>query len=94
MKSVEYYIKSHLQHYKEDVHFCCTSEDINNLAYALMLKDAIKDIIVPKTDRLIEQLTDLSEKWADCPMLAHTHGQPASPTTIGKEYSNFTYRLE
>lgn len=58
-----------------------------------MLKDAIKDIIVPKTDRLVEQLADLSEKWADCAMLAHTHGQPASPTTIGKEYSNFTYRL-
>ena len=49
-----------------------------------MLKDAVKDVIVPKTQRLVEQLAEISEKWADYPMLAHTHGQPASPTTIGK----------
>lgn len=93
LKSVEYFIKNHIHHYKEHIHFCCTSEDINNLAYSLMLKDALSHAYLPKATKLLHQLIQLSQHWAHHPMLAHTHGQPASPTTLGKEYANFCYRL-
>lgn len=93
LKSVEYFIKKNLEHYKEHIHFCCTSEDVNNLAYALMLKEALKAIYLPKADKLLESLLQHAINWATHPMLAHTHGQPASPTTLGKEYANFCYRL-
>eukprot|EP00252_Welwitschia_mirabilis_P000343 TRINITY_DN10370_c0_g1_i2.p1 TRINITY_DN10370_c0_g1~~TRINITY_DN10370_c0_g1_i2.p1 ORF type:complete len:431 (-),score=75.06 TRINITY_DN10370_c0_g1_i2:421-1713(-) len=78
---------------EEFIHFACTSEDINNLAYALMLRDAVESALLPIMDRLINALNDLADKYADIPMLSRTHGQPASPTTLGKEMANFSYRL-
>jgi len=75
------------------VHFACTSEDINNLAYALMLKEGRDRVLLPALDRVIEALGALAVKLADAAMLARTHGQPASPTTLGKELANVVYRL-
>jgi adenylosuccinate lyase len=77
----------------EFVHFACTSEDINNLAYALMLKDSRDKVMLPKLDQLIAALQALARRHAALPMLSRTHGQPASPTTLGKEMSNFAHRL-
>ncbi|QCU90264.1 adenylosuccinate lyase [Thiomicrorhabdus sediminis] len=100
VKAVEYLIKEHfadnaeLMAIKEFVHFACTSEDINNLAYALMLKDARADVIIPEMDKVIAKITEMAEEMADISMLARTHGQPASPTTIGKEFANVAYRLQ
>ncbi|MDG6773075.1 adenylosuccinate lyase [Thiomicrorhabdus sp. ZW0627] len=100
VKAVEYLIKEHfadnaeLNAVSEFVHFACTSEDINNLAYALMLKDARQDIIIPEMDKLIEKLVEMAEEMADIPMMSRTHGQPASPTTAGKEWANVVYRLQ
>jgi len=100
VKAVEYLIKEHfgdnqeLNAISEFVHFACTSEDINNLAYALMLKDARADIIIPAMDELIAKVTEMGAEMADIPMMARTHGQPASPTTTGKEWSNVAYRLQ
>lgn len=93
LKSVEYYLKNQLPFYKEYIHFCCTSEDINNLSYALMLRDSLKSTVIPSMNNLLHILITKSQSWAHYPMLAHTHGQPASPTTLGKEYANFSYRL-
>lgn len=93
LKSVEYYLKGKVGHYKEHIHFCCTSEDINNLSYALMLQDSLKTVVLPTLTSLCQQLITKSESWASHAMLAHTHGQPASPTTLGKEFANFSYRL-
>lgn len=99
VKAVEYWIKQQInkhQHLKQSiefVHFACTSEDINNLAYALMLKDARQKVIVPYLDTLKDLLTGLAHQYADIPMLSHTHGQTATPTTVGKEFANFAYRL-
>ncbi len=76
------------------MHFACTSEDINNLAYALMLKDARDKVLLPAADKLIRLISKLSRQYADQPMLARTHGQPASPTTLGKEMAVFAQRLE
>jgi adenylosuccinate lyase len=75
------------------IHFACTSEDINNLAYALMVRAARDEVLLPATDKLIEKLTALAHTLADQPMLARTHGQPATPTTLGKELANFVHRL-
>ena len=100
VKAVEYLIKERL---KDDaelgpalefVHFACTSEDINNLSYALMLREARKDVVLPKLDELITRLRDLARQHAGLPMLSRTHGQTASPTTVGKEIANVVARLE
>ena len=99
VKAVEYFIKEKLQGNKsltnrlEFVHFACTSEDINNLAYALMLKEGRNSVMIPTMEKLISALADLATEFADQPMLSRTHGQPASPTTIGKEIANVVYRL-
>lgn len=99
VKAVEYYLKSmvagdaELAAISEFIHFACTSEDINNLAYALMLRDARELVLLPALDKLIATLTTLAHQYGDLPMLARTHGQPASPTTLGKEIAVFAHRL-
>ena len=99
VKAVEYYVRERLQTagahapQLEFVHFGCTSEDINNLAYALMLAAARREQLVPALAALIGQLRTLAHAQAETPMLARTHGQPASPTTLGKEVANFVARL-
>ncbi len=99
VKAVEYYIREKmsqrqtLSKHVEFVHFACTSEDINNLSYALMLKDGITTVILPKLNDLTGILTNLAESFADCPMLSRTHGQAASGTTMGKEIANTAARL-
>ena len=99
VKAVEYFIKEHIEGnaelaaVSEFVHFACTSEDINNLAYALMLREARAQSLLPWMDKLIDAIAALGERYADLPMLARTHGQPASPTTLGKEMVNVAYRL-
>jgi adenylosuccinate lyase len=98
VKAVEYFIKEKISANKElialceFVHFACTSEDINNLAYSLMLKQA-RSLLLPEMDAVIEMLREKALQLADKPMLARTHGQPASPTTLGKELANVVARL-
>ncbi len=100
VKAIEYYLQEKLEpHAKFNayigfIHFGCTSEDINNLAYALMVKGAIAQVIQPTLAQLIGSTTLLSKLFGDIPMLARTHGQPATPTTIGKELINFVARLK
>ncbi len=100
VKAVEYFLKeqiagnTELEAVSEFIHFACTSEDINNLCHGLMLKDARDQILLPILDQLIEALRTLAHRYADLPMLARTHGQPASPTTLGKELANFVHRLD
>ncbi|MBU6248805.1 MAG: adenylosuccinate lyase [Xanthomonadaceae bacterium] len=100
VKAVEYFIKERigtdatLAQAKEFVHFACTSEDINNLSYALMLRDARSDVLLPAFDRIIATLRTLAHTHAALPMLSRTHGQTASPTTLGKELANVVARLE
>jgi len=99
VKAVEYFLREKLAGNREVMkvaeflHFACTSEDINNLAHALMLKRARDQVMLPVLDRLIEKLAALAATLADCAMLARTHGQPASPTTMGKELVNVAHRL-
>lgn len=99
VKAVEYYLKekvagnSELSNIKEFVHFACTSEDINNLAYALMLQQGRSKALLPLIDQLNNQMKALAENFADQPMLSRTHGQSASPTTMGKEIANVNARL-
>mmetsp|Transcript_10590 Transcript_10590/g.12086 ORF Transcript_10590/g.12086 Transcript_10590/m.12086 type:complete len:498 (+) Transcript_10590:81-1574(+) len=99
IKAVEYFLKekvslnSELAQSAEFIHFACTSEDINNLAYALMLKDARANIMLPSMDNVIEEVSTLAEKVKDVSILARTHGQPATPSTLGKELANFAYRM-
>ncbi len=98
VKAVEYYIKSKFEQlnisgYSEFVHFGLTSQDINNSAVPLSLKDAILQSYIPLINTFIEKLTFLSQQWKDVPMLARTHGQPASPTRLGKEMAVFTARI-
>ncbi|HKJ10591.1 MAG TPA: adenylosuccinate lyase [Gammaproteobacteria bacterium] len=99
VKAVEYFLKEkltgnpELEAVSEFVHFACTSEDINNLAYALMLREARSQAVLPMMDELINAVADLAHRYADLPMLSRTHGQPASPTTLGKEVANVVYRL-
>ena len=100
VKAVEYYIKEcfadepDLEELLEYVHFACTSEDINNLSHALMLKDARDEVLAPMMRAVIEDLRRIAHELADYPMLSRTHGQAASPTTVGKEVANFVARLE
>ena len=99
VKAVEYYIKekfakTSLKKYVEFVHFACTSEDINNLSYALMLRDAGKLVILPQIKELIDTLKSLAKRWKKVAMLSLTHGQPATPTTVGKEFQIFAARLQ
>jgi len=100
VKAIEYFIKEKLSGHKElsqiveFVHFACTSEDINNLSYGLMLKDIRHKILLPLLNNLVQQLTLLSQEQANTSMLARTHGQVASPTTLGKEIANVIARLQ
>ena len=100
VKAVEYFIKERigddaaLSRAREFVHFACTSEDINNLAYALMLRDARADVLLPALDALCARLRELARAHAELPMLSRTHGQTASPTTLGKEFANVAARLD
>jgi adenylosuccinate lyase len=99
VKAVEYYLKekignnAELAGIKEFIHFACTSEDINNLAYALMLRDAREKLLLPMLDKLIAGIAGLAHAYAEQPMLSRTHGQPATPTTLGKEMAVFVQRL-
>ncbi|MES2205724.1 MAG: adenylosuccinate lyase [Pseudomonadota bacterium] len=100
VKAIEYWIKQRchsipeLAEGSEFIHFACTSEDINNLSYALMLKDAHENVIASSINELIENWRKLAHEFAGQPMLSRTHGQPASPTTLGKEIANVVSRLE
>ena len=100
VKAVEYFLKEKLAQHEElatiieFVHFACTSEDINNLAYALMLQKARDQQLLPQAQTIIAVIQQLARDYADYPMLARTHGQPASPTTMGKELLNVVQRLE
>ncbi len=99
VKAVEYFIKdafekNGLSQYREFIHFGLTSQDINNTAIPLSAKEAFEDAYLPKLIALIAKLKDLSQEWKDVPMLARTHGQPASPTRLGKEIGVFVERLE
>ncbi len=99
VKAIEYFIKGKLDEiggfdsYKEFIHFGLTSQDINNTSFPLMLSDALNEVYRPQLDELINKLDELAEEWKDIPMLARTHGQPASPTRLGKEVKVFAYRL-
>ena len=97
VKAIEIWLKKRLageaKRVAEFVHFACTSEDINNLAYGLMLKEGRDRVLLPALDRVIEALAALAVRLADAAMLARTHGQPASPTTLGKELANVVHRL-
>ena len=100
VKAVEYFIKEKfdeiggLDAYKEFIHFGLTSQDINNTSVPLSIKEALNEVYVPLIEELIEQLNDYAEQWKNIPMLAKTHGQPASPTRLGKEVMVYVYRLE
>ena len=100
VKAVEYYIKEQfdaiggLDRYKEFIHFGLTSQDINNTSVPLSVKEALADVYVPQVRELVEQLRTYAEEWKDVSMLAKTHGQPASPTRLGKEVMVYVYRLE
>ena len=103
VKAVEYFIKekidsldveANLQPYKEFIHFGLTSQDINNTSVPLSIKEALEKVYYPLVEELIEQLHDYAEEWKNIPMLAKTHGQPASPTRLGKEVMVYVYRLE
>lgn len=100
VKAVEYYIKEQfdsiggLDKYKEFVHFGLTSQDINNTSMPLAIKEALRDVYYPMLEELISLLRTYAEEWKDVPMLARTHGQPASPTRLGKEVEVYVYRLD
>ena len=100
VKAVEYFIKEQfdklggLDAYKEFVHFGLTSQDINNTSVPLSVKDALNEVYYPQLQELIDKLASYAEEWKDIPMLAKTHGQPASPTRLGKEIMVFVYRLK
>lgn len=100
VKAIEYFIKEQfdkiggLDKFKEFIHFGLTSQDINNTSFPLMLKEATEHVYLPLLQELIDQLNTYAEEWKDIPMLAKTHGQPASPTRLGKEVKVFAYRLE
>ncbi|PIP79681.1 MAG: adenylosuccinate lyase [Gammaproteobacteria bacterium CG22_combo_CG10-13_8_21_14_all_40_8] len=100
VKAVEYFLKEkvadfpELQAVSEFIHFACTSEDINNLSYGLMLNEARTKVILPIFDEIIEAIKQLANQYAEMPMLTRTHGQPASPSTMGKEMANVAARLQ
>ena len=99
VKAVEYFIKERfdaiggLEKYKELIHFGLTSQDINNTSVPLSIKEALDNVVVPQIQQLAQTLAEMAEEWKDIPMLAKTHGQPASPTRLGKEIKVFEYRL-
>ncbi|MBK7765278.1 MAG: adenylosuccinate lyase [Sulfuritalea sp.] len=99
VKAMEYWLReclgdnAEVVRASEFIHFACTSEDINNVSHALMLKDAVAGSLLPELDRLIARLRELAHQLAELPMLARTHGQPATPTTLGKEMANIAARL-
>jgi adenylosuccinate lyase len=99
VKAIEYWLRERLAADPEAaaitrfIHFACTSEDINNLCHALMLRDSRQQLILPSIDKLTEKLRTLAHAYADIPMLSRTHGQSATPTTVGKEFANFVHRL-
>ena len=99
VKAVEYFIKEEfdkiggLDDYKEFIHFGLTSQDINNTSVPLSVKEALEEVFYPQVEELIAQLKEYAEAWKDVPMLAKTHGQPASPTRLGKEVEVYVYRL-
>ena len=99
VKAVEYFIKEEfdkiggLDNYKEFIHFGLTSQDINNTSVPLSVKEALEEVVYPQVEELIAQLKEYAEEWKDIPMLAKTHGQPASPTRLGKEVEVYVYRL-
>ena len=100
VKAVEYFLKEEfdklggMDDYKEFIHFGLTSQDINNTSVPLSVKEALEQVYYPQIEELIAQLRAYAEEWAAIPMLAKTHGQPASPTRLGKEVMVFVYRLE
>ena len=99
VKAVEYFIKEkfdtlNLSKYKEFIHFGLTSQDINNTAVPLSIKDALTNVYLPEIETLINTLKEFIDEWKDVPLLARTHGQPASPTRLGKEIDVFKVRLE
>lgn len=100
VKAVEYFIKEEfdkiggLDVYKEFIHFGLTSQDINNTSVPLSVKDALNEVFCPQVEEVIDQLQQYADEWRDVPMLAKTHGQPASPTRLGKEIMVFVYRLQ
>ena len=99
VKAVEYFIKEKfdelgLADEKEFVHFGLTSQDINNTAFPLMIREAVEHVYLPELGGLVDQLQFYAEEWADVAMLARTHGQPASPTRLGKELAVYVYRLQ
>ncbi len=100
VKAVEYLIKetiadsAELNAVSEFVHFACTSEDINNLSHALMLKEGRDQVMVPALQDIADQLSAMAREFAEVPMLSRTHGQTASPTTVGKEFANVAFRLQ
>ncbi|MEN9747945.1 MAG: hypothetical protein RLZZ603_637 [Actinomycetota bacterium] len=99
VKAVEYFVRDRLtaigrSDLHELTHFACTSEDINNLSYAITVRDAIAQVWLPKVAALLTKLREMSAKYASVPMMSRTHGQPATPTTMGKELAVFIYRLE
>ena len=99
VKAVEYFIKGKfdemgLSEYKEFIHFGLTSQDINNTSVPMMVKESLDNVFIPAVEELIAKLNGFAEDWKDVPMLAKTHGQPASPTRLGKEIKVFAYRLE
>ena len=99
VKAVEYFLKEEfdkiggLESFKEFIHFGLTSQDINNTATPLLLKESLYDVYYPQVEELIDQLQQYAEEWKNVPMLAKTHGQPASPTRLGKEIMVYAYRL-
>jgi adenylosuccinate lyase len=100
VKAVEYFIKekfnddNELKRAAEFVHFACTSEDINNMSHALMLRSTREEVLLPSLGRIISTLRNYAHQFSDLPMICRTHGQPASPTTLGKEFANVVHRLE
>ncbi len=100
VKAVEYFLKEkcealpELQKINEFIHFACTSEDINNTSHALMLKTAREEVLLPEWKKVIDAVVELANRYKDIPLLSRTHGQPASPSTIGKEMANVAYRLK
>lgn len=100
VKAIEYFIKEKfdamggLDSYKEFIHFGLTSQDINNTSFPLMLKEALENVYLPLLEELVAQLDEYATEWAEIPMLAKTHGQPASPTKLGKEVKVYVYRLQ
>lgn len=100
VKAVEYFLKekvasnTQLDAISEFIHFACTSEDINNLSYGLMLKEAREQVLLPESDKVIAAIKGLAQEHAAVPMLSRTHGQPASPSTMGKEMANVAHRLQ